>query len=378
MRRVAASLLSLVLLFSVWIPGAECEPAPSVSLARAVELAKRAYPVPDHLRVLENAFVPGDGSASFWHLNWRTPDWSESVQVSVNSQSGEVFQIQVNPRAPEILPGLSPLPAFPTLTPSQALLEAQKQARRLAGNRLQQTRLEGCPTAIANLASATVPLIYRFSFVRQVNQIPFPEDSIEVGIDGNTGNLTMYYLHWTEASFPAPAEHTDAGMAETAIMEKVPLALEYWRPWNPWPQGPVTPVLIYRPVTIFASVNALTGAFALSPSYLQRSCLAGDMAMYRPRPQPPAPPASPSPESGDRTGLITDEQAQAAVAALLGGNGEYLLTSAALTRDGPYAEQVCWTLTWQKGNPGNGACAYRTARVDAQTGEVVYFSRNYG
>lgn len=67
---------------------------------------------------------------------------------------------------------------------------------------------------------------YQFSFVRMVNGIPAPFDSIQVGIDGN-GHLSSYQLYWTDPQFPSAMPAISLSDAKADVEKNPPSQLQY-------------------------------------------------------------------------------------------------------------------------------------------------------
>lgn len=99
--------------------------------------------------------------------------------------------------------------------------------------------------------------VYNYSFVRTVNNIPFYEDTIDVGINKATGEIINYYTNWNlNIEFPEPNNIIDKNQAKKLYAEKIGLDLIYKLTYK---EGKSQYYLAYSPMDTNLGIDAKNG-----------------------------------------------------------------------------------------------------------------------
>jgi hypothetical protein len=349
-------------------------PAPKVSLEEAVAAAKTAFTIPPAFTEFNSSFS-SYGDRPRWELRWNAPAGSPtpgSMNVIVDATTKDILEMHVwqEDRTPE-----APLP-------KHSRAEAEKVAREFAQKlqpRFVETRL--VPESYTSPYWGSWVSRYTFFFERMVNGVPFPQNGIRVEVNANTLKVVDYSFKWDyDREFPTPDKAIDAAKARAALLDKVAPRLVYFCPSGDGDkERPV--LLVYdAPYAGRYGVDALSGEIiALEPSYYPMG--KGDVGGGEPLRaankvmEVPLTPAEQA-EIKELAGFLSQEEALAKAQAAVKVPAGFKLESASLNKNWEYPSQREWTFNWTltPKDPG-GKSGHLSMRVDARTGELVYFRR---
>lgn len=345
----------------------------AISLEQAIKIAREAFPVPADFDKFSNGFSQSEQGA-FWELNWnRSAGSGGFVYVSVNARTGEIWSMsQWNPDG-AVYQGL------PAYSREECKKIAIALAEKLQPVRFKETKLQPERDYFPPLLSPNRGQVeYRYNFARQVNGIPFLENSISVTINGDTGEVTGFSLNWDDtASFPAPGGSITVSEAEQVFRTQATPELYYFRPYIPG--GNEVPVkLVYglpgQKTQVL--IDALTGEiidndvyYGLGGAYGAGMMMKSDSGMTEYELTPVELSAV-----EDAKNLLSRDAALDKAKSAVKVPGEYNLSSSRLEQDYLFPEKKTWHFSWEAGDQQDRK--WLDISVDAVTGELVSYYLN--
>lgn len=335
-------------------------------LDKAIAKAKEVFDIGSDYNHFESGFNNYDARTE-WNLNWQkgTPEQPKgSILVRINALTGEVVGMD---RWEELSPGQR-YSGLPQYSYDQATKLAREWAQKLLPTYFSQTRL--VPTEDQQVIGfgERGPAEYNYNFVRLVNGIPFPDQSIRVRVNGDTGQLMGFNLNWDDSlKIPAATGKVSQAQAEKAFGENVELV--YFRPTGA-KDAPVK--LVYR-VKGGAGlvIDALTGkAMSQYDYYGKDQATAG--APERLDAKSKLTPAEQA-EVDKLKNIISADKALEQIKKIITIPGELKLDERRLSQDYQYPKQSQWYFYWS--DEKDSSYQSINAAVDAVTGEVIYFNK---
>jgi hypothetical protein len=227
-----------------------------ISKAKAIELAKSYVEIPDSY-VLQNISFNsnsyGNGSST-WSLQYgkKADDkYYGNISVGIDSDSGKLITYYYNDENP------ANKPAYP---PKVNLKSAKEIANELL-KKFNPAELNHLQYNDTFEKSFKAPLDgnvrYSIQFDRTENNIPFPNNYVNLTIDGN-GKLVSYNQFWSSnITFADASKAISVSQAAYAFQTNSTVALTYISPWNPTDKKQTKPLLGYSLISNI--VNAITG-----------------------------------------------------------------------------------------------------------------------
>ncbi len=371
MKRRLCLFLLVALLATTVAPGLAAADS-GISLTDAILLAKQAFPEVEFPSEFTSSYAENYGQG-IWRLNWYNYETERAeVNVQVNAITGEIIRFgKYNEPDPHQV--YSPLPKL-----------EQLEAQRLAESFLQRLIPEKFAECLYEEQAPPRPYLrernwqqsYSFQFVRQVNSIPVPANTINVSVNGDTGEILSYNLNWNDIDFPAPEGIITSKQATEVLKEQGELELQYF-----WPYvqrgGTASPVLAYSyPGINNLYVDAHTGELQSGYVYYgDEKRMAADTAQAA-----PSPGLTPEElaEVEHVAGLLTQEEAESEARALVSIPDYLELQSASLYKDGRFPELRAWRLYfYSQYVDGERNSESFHVRIDAESGELYSMSHNW-
>ncbi|TEB07782.1 Endo-1,4-beta-xylanase A precursor [Pelotomaculum schinkii] len=348
----------------------------AVSLEQAIKIARGAFPVPADFDKFTNGFEQSE-QGSFWELHWnRSAKTGGYFDVRVNAQTGEIWSMsQWNPSLDGS--GYQGLPAY---SREQAQGIAAALAERLQPSRFQETRLQAGRDYFPPLLSQTRSQVeYSYRFARVVNGFPYLENSINVTVNGDTGEVTGFNLNWDDAaSFPDPSGSISKPAAEQIFRTQASPQLYYFRPRIPGgSEVPIKLVYCLPDQRSQLLIDALTGKILDNGNYYVLYDGAGGAGMMKmpstAREEYQLNPVEVSAVEGAKN-LLTQDAALSKAKAAVNVTGEYALRSSRIEQDYLFTDQKTWHFSWEAGTEPDRK--WLDISVDAASGELVSFNLN--
>lgn len=176
--------------------------------------------------------------------------------VEINANSGELNSYSIS--HPSLLANKSKKP----ISLEQAQQAAEAFLRKNAGKKLSSISLK--PTPLSDNRTALTSTEYIFTYQRQINGIPFPDDSIRITVNPN-GTIVSYFSTWSEdLNFPADSKKISPEEATKVFKESPFITLSYKIPDSKETER-TEPRLLYDYEKELA-IDAITGTFLEKPS----------------------------------------------------------------------------------------------------------------
>lgn len=363
----AASNLDLVQDPGTQSVQASALPQTAVSLEQAIGIAKEYFPVPADLDQFVSSFQENNGK-KIWSLVWQsTGNDGSNLNVQVDADNGQILSMN---RWNGLVSGGTGSSYLPKYTRDQALPFATALAGKLEPVRFKTTKLSAEQNILRPLIKVGNPTSYHYNFQRLVNGIVFPENSINLDVDANTGEVTSYNLVWDDSiSFPG-GEPISQGAAEKIFKDKMAPQLIYFQPWTA-NQGNAPMKLAYQvsdPGRFY--INALTGEVIEQSSFFPGG-KGGDMKTMSPTANSASQGLTPVEQSevDQNKNLLSKDKALAVAKEAVTVPADYKLQDATLFQDQRCPGLRLWSFTW---NNNNGSML---VSVNAETGELLSFNR---
>lgn len=330
-------------------------------LDKAIEKAKTLFNIGDEYDRFESSMNSSDGRAE-WYLRWERSGESENgISVQVDAANGDILSMYLwGQRQPE-----QKFNGIPKYSYRDAAKLAEKWAQKLAPAYYVQTKPAPEKEHPVPLGSRR-PVEYSYYFQRVVNGIAYPDDSIYVCINADTGELKSYRLEWNENQpFPSPAGKISARQAEKIFARQVELV--YFQPRVYKQKEPEPVKLVYRVKggsSLF--IDALAGKVIKSPFYGlgdEREMKEFSEKMNTKQELSPAEQA----EVDKLKSIITAEKARERAEKTVKIPSDQKLSHSRLNKNYRFPKQMIWSFRW-KGENGS-----TEASIDAATGELISF-----
>ena len=359
--------------------GAGAEEKPAVSLEQAIRIVKSNFTIPKNYTNFSSSYSSYN-QRQVWSLNWDAPELpGGGFRAEVDTTSGEILNL--SNWKPVLRPDSGPhLPALPE---TEARLAAEKFLERLLPGRIKELKLVAGENQVMPL-SAPEPYIYSFRWLRVINNVVFPGNSIVIGINGDNGEVVTYNYEWSKVTFPDPNQAVAPAKARENF-EKAGMIKSIYTFAN---SGLETPgkkpeiKLVYQlnhPSN--GNIDAQSGEPLKLPvdQWLMDAGNAG-RAMEKKHENSAAAstaggPLSPSEqkEVEKTANTMSQDEALTAVKKWLEIPDDFKLREANLGRYWPAPEIPVWYLGWDSNQNGPQIYKYMNARVNAVSGELIGF-----
>jgi hypothetical protein len=340
-------------------------------LEKAILSAKAKFTIPEDYSFTYS--VGTDNNKKIWYLNWSSKDeYRGNISVRID-ESGAIlgydkYKYYEYPRQKTL----------PKISRQEAKTIADDFIKRISPDKWPKVRYqEDNRNYLADYG-------YDFVYTRVENGIPFYGNSVNVRVDGDTGEVLSYYVHWYDnVKFPAADGIISQEQAREAYKEKLGLRLIYtYRMENEKP----VPYAIYAPRYSNSSyaIDALTGEkIQIEGGYgIFYDGGVADQKMELARAVGGTGPSL-TPEELEAvrkaSRLIDADEAEdiARKSSILEIDSSYRLQYYNLTRSWPDSEEYVWSLSFNREtNKKTGEYAYVSVSMNAETGEIISFYRN--
>lgn len=350
----------------------------SISLEKAIAITKEKLAIPEGLDKFSSDFSDYNGK-SFWHLHWNASQPPlGGFNVSINAISGEITNIDYYRDHP---PGAR-YSGMPQYTREKALKIAENWASKMLPDKFKKTvSASNKPYENVVVHNRDYPVVYNFNFTRTTEGIPVSGQGINVGINGENGELMSFHSNWDESAvLPSPSGSISADRAKKIFMEKAGYELTYFMPRQEGDPDQVNELkLAYRPKPPGRFIiNALTGEFVdQQKMYLELDEMfgaggaGGDRYMSRAKQAEALTPAE-TKAVQETKGLITADRANKIAESTVTVPKGMALTGKSLQRSYEVPGGRVWSLTYTEKEKKSQL----GVSVDARTGELLGFYKN--
>jgi len=178
---------------------------------------KELFSIPDEYDTF-NSQVNSSGSNVYFYLNWSDSNNKlENISLSTDSQGNIISFNKYNPVYKE------PETKLPNFSREQAQEKAEAFIKRVDQKAFNELKLEENTSPINSYDND-----YNFNFTRVVNNIPYPDNSINVNVNKYTGEINNYYTNWErDIVFPKADNIIALENAKQAYKDEIGLQLMY-------------------------------------------------------------------------------------------------------------------------------------------------------
>lgn len=216
LKKKIAMLLTVVMLLTTWIPLQGFAAGMDQGLQRAIERAKGLFSVPDSYDGFEANYYMR-GNVKTWVLYWYDKEGdSGSMTVTVDDQ-GVIRDYYKSSQ--DVYSGQK---KFPAVTKKEAVELAKSFIKRVNPGIFSHVAY------IDNDLQSIHNSRYYLRFYRVENGIPFYNNTLDISVDAETGEIRNYSLDWTDGLiFPKPSKAITVVDAQNAYKKNLGLELIY-------------------------------------------------------------------------------------------------------------------------------------------------------
>lgn len=231
-----------------------------ITKEQALEIARKYAPLKANHK-LENASLYTDynGTTANWNFSWNynNPDKKEYsyINISIEAISGEVRNLS---KYDNVVDNAT-ANGEPKYNMEKSKELAEKFLSMIAPEKFAQTEYRYDIYQNNNIEK---PAYYNFNFIRKVNGIPFPGNSLNVNVNTYTGEITSYYRNWMDLEFPPSDNPLSIDEAYEALYKNAEFKLKYINHYDytlKYPNNMITK-LVYSFDDFSGMLDSKTGA----------------------------------------------------------------------------------------------------------------------
>lgn len=380
MKRKIAIFLSVLILISALIP-VQVFAGSDNGLENALKAVKSKFEIPANLTEF-NYNVNTEGKKQIWNLSWGSKNGMDgNINVRVDDK-GTIYNYN-SYRQSDYLN----IKKFPKLSKLDAKAKAEAFFNKIDPKLLDQLKY------VENNFMSMNDVAYNFNYTRTVNGIPFYNNSINIDINRQTGEVQNYYSNWTDdLVFPAADKVIKIDSAQNIYKQKQGLMLAYNSNYDYRNQSQKV-FAAYVPKYTNSFIDAITGERIELDNYYGPYYGGGKMGKYangmrtQNKSMADEAPKADAPLTPDEikavekvSKLLTQAEAESAARKLdaIELTSEFKVGYANLSKGWPNADDFMWDINFNK-DATSGAIdsRYISVRINAKTGEVQSFYTNY-
>ncbi|GAA4717287.1 YcdB/YcdC domain-containing protein [Brevibacillus fulvus] len=217
----------------------------NLSQSQALQLAQKLIALPKGVELRNSSFESANAWRSFpeWSFYWVKEDATDrvpqiSINVGINADTGELTSYYYHENTPEQPDYSSVISRAEAQTIAERFLK-EKSPTKVAETQLYTKGTVPSKTPLNSEAS------YSFRFVRIVNGLPFPDNGIDIYVNGQ-GKISSFQMNWDNRIQFAPVEQAiSAQQARDKFAELTRAELSYIVPWENQ-RGNPSPILVYQ------------------------------------------------------------------------------------------------------------------------------------
>lgn len=215
MKSKIAIFLSVLILISSLIP-VQVFAAGDNGLENALKSVKSKFEIPATFTEF-NYNVNTEGKKQIWNLSWNGKGGTEgNVNVRVDDK-GTILNYNYYKQS-----DYTNMRKFPKVSKSEAKVKAEAFVNKLDPTLLKQLKyMENTQVTFAEIS-------YNFNYVRVVNGIPFYNNSLNIEMNRQSGEVQNYYCNWSDdLVFPKTDNAIKLEKAQNIYKQKTGLMLAY-------------------------------------------------------------------------------------------------------------------------------------------------------
>ena len=370
MKKKIALVLAIVMLVIACMPVYMF--AADEGLENAIKSVKQYFTIPDSFKEF-NYGISSMGDKKIWELNWNSKVGTEgSIGASVDS-NGEIINYSFYKYT-----DYGNTKKLPKVSRQEAKVKAEEIIKKINPGIFDSLKF------VSGYQGGFNDEAYYFNYLRTHNGIPFPENSIGVEINRQTGELQRYSKQWNDGiNFPSSDKALSLEEAQKAYIKNLGLRLTYNSIMD---ENKSTVYAAYTPIH---NGSYYIDAFTGEKVFLGHMYYGGDQDAYKVKFNGAAMEGKGeaevlTPEELDAVNeaskLLSTEESEKKARELkfLELDKGFIVRNATLERNWPSKTEFVWNIYFEKevieDKEGYG---YVNVSIDARTGEVKGFSRNY-
>ncbi|WFA10281.1 YcdB/YcdC domain-containing protein [Tissierella sp. Yu-01] len=165
-----------------------------------------------------NSHVNSRGNSFYFYLNWSDSNSKlDTINITTDSSGNIISYSKYNPNYVE------PETKLPNYTRDEALKLAKEFIGKIDSNVYKELRLKENRNPIRSN-----DIDYGFSFIRNVNGVPYPDNTVSINVNKFTGEVNNYHTNWDrEIHFPRPDDVISMDEGKQAYRDNIGLDLMY-------------------------------------------------------------------------------------------------------------------------------------------------------
>jgi hypothetical protein len=365
MKKIISAVLTIALMVTCAIPAMAAE-STDKELENAIRSAKAKIAVPADCSKFSYYINTQNDNKKVWSLSWNSTNYSKSVSVSIDS-TGFISSFYS-------YTSYDYEKKLPKYTKEQGQKIAETFINKINPGLISKYKL------VPNINQYYDSNSYNYTYIRQVNGIPFNRDSINISVNNKTSEINNFNCQYSDLVFPSASKAINTEAAQKAFTDKLGLKLVYLSKQE---NDKISTYLAYIPKDTNKYIDAETGEvkdnyYMYGPYYGTAGAELKSMANSN------AVASNLSPEEVEAvknvSNLISKEDADKKVRALsfLNMDEGFTLNRFELSRDWRDPKGVLWNLGYSKPNKDNPNITRSVdVTMDAKTGEIVSFWTYY-
>ncbi|MDO6354641.1 S-layer homology domain-containing protein [Caloramator sp. CAR-1] len=355
MKKFLSSLLCFTLIFSLF-SYTKAASTTKIDLKNAILIAKSSFEFDDRdLKFTYN--LNSNENKSFWNLSWTGKN--KQINIQVNAQNGDIISMYRYEGEQTITNKI------PKYSKEKAKEVTEGLIRKLVGEKFKEFVYDE-----ANSNYLYYNPNYDFRYTRRINGIDYKDNFISVSVDKNNLKIMSYYFEYDYEGVPTSQNIITLEKAKEIFESKMGLELSY-KVFYDYEKNERNVKLIYTPKSSVYPIDAVTGEILKNPIYIFTENSQKDAAGALPTLTPEEIKAI-----EENKKLISKEEVENILVQKLGLNKELNMEYINLGHD-LYSDRYIWTVYYSKTSQDKSNYYYFGATIDALTGEILSFYRNF-
>lgn len=381
MKRILALTVAMLVLVTIIVPVQGFAAGDDKGLEKAIKAVRSIIEVPEDYK-LESRYGRRRGDKNVWDLSWRSKDDQDgSISASITEDDVLLWYDRYKPEYYQ-----EEQRKLPKVSRGEAKIIAEQFINKVNPSILSNVKYN------ESIQNSLMDYAYSFSYTRVENNVPYNNNTVNVSVNRNTGDVTYYNYNWTDGlEFPDTSNVISIEEAEKAYGEKMGLKLIYQFS-RAKDETKIFPVYVPKYDNYTYGIDAVTGekinlGSHYGPYYNNEVQYSRDMAMKEAAggmgggivltPEEEK-------EVQEISSLISLEEAEkiARDSSAIGLDNENLsLEDYNLSRDWANKDEIVWSLNFRNNPSAENSTdnkevyIYRHAsvRINAKTGEIKSF-----
>ncbi|MCX7904372.1 MAG: DUF4901 domain-containing protein [Caloramator sp.] len=356
MKKIFSAFLCFMLIFNLF-SYTKAAPTTKVDLKNAILIAKSSFEFDD--RDLKFTYdLSSNQNKSIWHLSWIGKN--RQINIQVNAQNGDIVSMF---RYEGEQPAINKIPKY---SKEKAKEVAEVLIKKLVGDKFKEFVYDE-----ANSNYIFYNPNYDFKYVRRINGIDYKDNFISVSVDKNNLKIMSYNFEYDYEGIPANQNIITLERAKEIFESKMGLELSY-KVFYDYEKNKRNVKLVYIPKTNVCPIDAVTGEILKNPVYIY-----ADQSLKNSAGES-IPTLTPEEIKAieENKKLITKDEVENILIKKLGLDKEFKAEYFNLGHD-LYSNRYIWTVYYSKTSQDKLNYYYLGASIDAVTGEILSFYRNF-